>query len=126
MKVYASAAPKTPPAAPALRRVRHQAPIASPASAHGTRLSADPTSTTRAPRKPSTTPVAPAVTSRTRIGFRSCRITRVCLGYRGMGRERVKGHLDLLVLAVLQRGAAHGYEVIAQLRRRSEGDFDLP
>jgi transcriptional regulator len=43
-----------------------------------------------------------------------------------MGRERVKGHLDLLVLAVLQRGEAHGYEVIAELRRRSEGGFDLP
>jgi transcriptional regulator len=43
-----------------------------------------------------------------------------------MGRERVKGHLDLLVLAVLQRGAAHGYEVIAELRRRSDGGFDLP
>lgn len=43
-----------------------------------------------------------------------------------MGRERVKGHLDLLILSVLQRGAAHGYEVIAELRRRSEGEFDLP
>ena len=43
-----------------------------------------------------------------------------------MGRERVKGHLDLLVLAVLQRGPAHGYEVIAELKRRSEGGFDLP
>jgi transcriptional regulator len=43
-----------------------------------------------------------------------------------MGRERVKGHLDLLILSVLRQGAAHGYEVIAELRRRSEGEFDLP
>ena len=43
-----------------------------------------------------------------------------------MGRERVKGHLDLLVLSVLKSGEAHGYEVIAELRRRSEGEFDLP
>jgi len=43
-----------------------------------------------------------------------------------MGRERVKGHLDLLILSVLQQGEAHGYEVIAELRRRSEGEFDLP
>lgn len=43
-----------------------------------------------------------------------------------MGRERVKGHLDLLILAVLRDREAHGYEVIAELRRRSEGEFDLP
>jgi PadR family transcriptional regulator PadR len=43
-----------------------------------------------------------------------------------MGRERVKGHLDLLILSVLDRGAGHGYEVIAELRRRSDGEFDLP
>jgi transcriptional regulator len=43
-----------------------------------------------------------------------------------MGRDRVKGQLDLLILSVLQHGQAHGYEVIAELRRRSEGEFDLP
>ena len=43
-----------------------------------------------------------------------------------MGRERAKGHLDLLILSVLQRAEAHGYEVIAELRRRSDGEFDLP
>jgi transcriptional regulator len=43
-----------------------------------------------------------------------------------MGRDRVKGQLDLLILSVLQHGEAHGYEVIAELRRRSEGEFDLP
>jgi transcriptional regulator len=38
----------------------------------------------------------------------------------------VRGQLDLLILSVLQHGEAHGYEVIAELRRRSEGEFDLP
>jgi PadR family transcriptional regulator, regulatory protein PadR len=40
--------------------------------------------------------------------------------------ERTKGHLDLLVLAALERGPAHGYAVIEELRQRSEGAFDLP
>jgi DNA-binding PadR family transcriptional regulator len=43
-----------------------------------------------------------------------------------MGRERVKGHLELLILSVLNGGEGHGYEVIAELRRRSSGNFDLP
>ena len=39
----------------------------------------------------------------------------------------VKGHLDLLLLAVLaDAGSAHGYAVIAALRERSEGAFDVP
>src|SRR5260221_5667079 len=46
--------------------------------------------------------------------------------YRGMDRERMRGNLDLLLLSVLAAGAAHGYEVIAALRRRSESPFDLP
>lgn len=38
----------------------------------------------------------------------------------------VHGQLDLLLLATIERlGQAHGYAVIADLRRRSEGDFDL-
>ena len=37
-----------------------------------------------------------------------------------------RGHLDLLLLAVLQPGPAHGYAVIAALRDQSEGAFDLP
>ncbi len=44
----------------------------------------------------------------------------------GVGREQLKGHLDLLLLAVLRRGPAHGYEIIASLRERSDGTFDLP
>ena len=40
--------------------------------------------------------------------------------------EALKGHLDLLLLAVLSEGAAHGYAVIESLRQRSGGHFDLP
>jgi PadR family transcriptional regulator PadR len=36
-----------------------------------------------------------------------------------------KGHLDLLLLAVLRSGPAHGYAVIAALREQSDGAFDL-
>ena len=40
--------------------------------------------------------------------------------------EALKGHLDLLLLAVLAEGPAHGYAVIDSLRVRSSGHFDLP
>ena len=40
--------------------------------------------------------------------------------------EALKGHLDLLLLAVLEKGPAHGYALIESLRRRSGGTFDLP
>jgi PadR family transcriptional regulator PadR len=43
-----------------------------------------------------------------------------------MTSEQLKGHLDPLVLAVLEAGPAHGYAVIEALRERSEGVFDLP
>jgi PadR family transcriptional regulator, regulatory protein PadR len=43
-----------------------------------------------------------------------------------MERERLKGHLDLLLLSVLAAGPAHGYAIIAALRERSDGMFDLP
>jgi PadR family transcriptional regulator PadR len=43
-----------------------------------------------------------------------------------MNRERLKGHLDLLLLSVLSAGPAHGYVIITKLRERSEGTFDLP
>jgi DNA-binding PadR family transcriptional regulator len=43
-----------------------------------------------------------------------------------MNRERLKGHLDLLLLSVLAAGPAHGYAVITALRARSGGTFDLP
>jgi PadR family transcriptional regulator, regulatory protein PadR len=43
-----------------------------------------------------------------------------------MNRERLKGHLDLLLLSVLSAGPAHGYAIITKLRERSGGTFDLP
>ena len=38
----------------------------------------------------------------------------------------LKGHLDMIVLAALAGGPAHGYAVIQEIRRRSGGAFDLP
>jgi PadR family transcriptional regulator, regulatory protein PadR len=43
-----------------------------------------------------------------------------------MEGEMLKGHLDLIVLAALSGGAAHGYAVIEEIRRLSGGAFDLP
>ena len=43
-----------------------------------------------------------------------------------MNPEQLKGHLDLLLLAVIEPGPAHGYAVIEHLRARSGGTFDLP
>jgi PadR family transcriptional regulator, regulatory protein PadR len=43
-----------------------------------------------------------------------------------MKGETLKGHLDLLVLAVLAPGPLHGYAVIEALRERSGEAFDLP
>jgi PadR family transcriptional regulator, regulatory protein PadR len=40
--------------------------------------------------------------------------------------EALKGHLDLLLLAVLENNPAHGYAIIDTLRQRSGGTFDLP
>ena len=38
----------------------------------------------------------------------------------------LKGHLDMIVLAALSAGSAHGYAIIEEIRRRSDGAFDLP
>ncbi|MEA2516494.1 MAG: PadR family transcriptional regulator, regulatory protein PadR [Actinomycetota bacterium] len=43
-----------------------------------------------------------------------------------MRGEAIKGHLDMLLLAVLEDGDAHGYAVIEGLRETSNGAFDLP
>jgi DNA-binding PadR family transcriptional regulator len=43
-----------------------------------------------------------------------------------MNAETLKGHLELLLLAALQPGAAHGYAIAETLRARSQGTFDLP
>lgn len=42
-----------------------------------------------------------------------------------MRAETLKGHLDTIVLAILQGEPLHGYAVIEALRRRSEGAFEL-
>jgi PadR family transcriptional regulator PadR len=43
-----------------------------------------------------------------------------------MEGEMLKGHLDMIVLAALAAGQAHGYAVIEQIRRKSGRAFDLP
>jgi DNA-binding PadR family transcriptional regulator len=43
-----------------------------------------------------------------------------------MRAEQLKGHLDLLLLSVLDGAPTHGYAVITRLRDRSDGAFDLP
>jgi PadR family transcriptional regulator, regulatory protein PadR len=42
-----------------------------------------------------------------------------------MKADQVKGHLELLVLAALAEGDAHGYVLIERLRARSAGEFAL-
>lgn len=43
-----------------------------------------------------------------------------------MRAEVLRGHLDLLLLAIVQDGPQHGYAIIEALRERSEGAIDLP
>src|SRR5947209_3190350 len=43
-----------------------------------------------------------------------------------MEGEMLKGHLDMIVLAALAAGPAHGYAVIEEIRRKSGEAFDLP
>jgi transcriptional regulator len=43
-----------------------------------------------------------------------------------MEGQMLKGHLDMIVLAALAGGPAHGYAIIQEIRRRSGGAFDLP
>jgi PadR family transcriptional regulator len=38
----------------------------------------------------------------------------------------LKGHLDLIMLAALAAGPAHGYAVIEAIKRKSGQAFDLP
>ncbi len=42
-----------------------------------------------------------------------------------MASNQVKGSLELLLMGVLSHGPAHGYAIIAALRERSDGAFDL-
>ena len=43
-----------------------------------------------------------------------------------MQPELLRGHLDLLLLAIVQDGPLHGYAIVEELRRRSDGTIDLP
>lgn len=43
-----------------------------------------------------------------------------------MKAEELKGHLDVLILAVIAGEPKHGYAVIEALRARSDGRLDLP
>jgi PadR family transcriptional regulator PadR len=43
-----------------------------------------------------------------------------------MEGEMLKGHLDMIVLAALSVGPAHGYAVIQEIRRKTRQAFDLP
>jgi PadR family transcriptional regulator PadR len=40
--------------------------------------------------------------------------------------QALKGHLDMLLLAILDDGPRHGYAVKEALREGSDGRFDLP
>ena len=43
-----------------------------------------------------------------------------------MRGQLLRGHLESLLLACLQGGSAHGYELMQRLYTRSSGSFDLP
>ncbi len=40
--------------------------------------------------------------------------------------DRLRGHVDVLLLAALEAGPAHGYGLAELVRERSAGAFDLP
>jgi PadR family transcriptional regulator, regulatory protein PadR len=39
--------------------------------------------------------------------------------------DRLRGHVDFLLLSALEAGPAHGYRLVEIVRERSEGAFDL-
>jgi PadR family transcriptional regulator, regulatory protein PadR len=43
-----------------------------------------------------------------------------------MSTELLKGHLDAMLLAVLEGGPTYGYAIAEALRQRSGGAFNLP
>jgi PadR family transcriptional regulator, regulatory protein PadR len=43
-----------------------------------------------------------------------------------MRAEALKGHLDLLLLTIMEDGPSHGYAVMEELRDRTDGAIDLP
>ena len=42
-----------------------------------------------------------------------------------MAGTELQGHLDGMLLAVLEAGPLHGYAIVDELSRRSAGEFDL-
>src|SRR6202049_3753751 len=42
-----------------------------------------------------------------------------------MASTELQGHLDGMLLAVLEAGPRHGYAIVEELCRRSEGEFEL-
>jgi PadR family transcriptional regulator, regulatory protein PadR len=47
------------------------------------------------------------------------------MALKNMEGEMLKGHLDLIVLAALAEGPAHGYAIIEAIRHKSGQAFDL-
>ena len=43
-----------------------------------------------------------------------------------MNSDALRGHLDSLILAVVEAGPLHGYAIIEALQVRSGGELDLP
>lgn len=43
-----------------------------------------------------------------------------------MKADLVRGHLDMLLLAIVEDGPAHGYAILEALRERSDEAIDLP
>ena len=43
-----------------------------------------------------------------------------------MKADLLRGHLDMLLLAIIEDGPRHGYAVIDELRARTDGAIDLP
>jgi PadR family transcriptional regulator, regulatory protein PadR len=42
-----------------------------------------------------------------------------------MASTELQGHLDGMLLAILEAGPLHGYAIVEELCRRSDGEFDL-
>ena len=43
-----------------------------------------------------------------------------------MRGDKIRGHLDAMLMSALAEGPTHGYGVCAWLRSTSDGDLDLP
>ena len=43
-----------------------------------------------------------------------------------MKADAIRGHLDALILAVVEREPLHGYAIIEALRARSGGELEMP